>query len=207
VAAPTVALVRHASTVWSGQRYAGRSDPPLDAAGVTAAARLGRDLAGSIGPGDRIVTSPARRARATADAIRRATGASVDLDLGWEEADFGAVEGLTFLEVSGRWPELARQLAAGETDIDWPGGETAVGFDARVRAAWTALADDRRPTVVVAHAGSLRIALALAAGRTPAEMWLPAPASIVWVPAPGSSGQPLPVDGGPRPDPHATLGR
>jgi broad specificity phosphatase PhoE len=207
VAAPTVALVRHASTAWSGRRYAGRSDPPLDAAGVIAAVRLGRDLAGTIGPGDRIVTSPARRARATADAIWRATGASVDLDVGWQEADFGAAEGLTYIEVSGQWPELGRQLAAGETDIDWPDGETAAGFDARVLAAWAALADDPRPTVVVAHAGPLRIALALAAGRRPAEMWLPAPASIVWVPAPGSSGSPVPVDGGPRPDPHATLGR
>ena len=205
--APTVALVRHASTAWSGVRYAGRSDPPLDAAGHVAADRLGRDLRGTIGPDDRIVTSPAIRARKTAEAIQRATGARVEVDARWQEADFGAAEGLTFAELSARWPELARQLAAGETDIDWPEGESAVGFDARVRAAWDALAGDRRPTVVVAHAGSLRIALAVAARRTPSEMWLPAPASIVWVPAPGSADAPVPIDDGPSPDPRATLGR
>ena len=35
-----VILVRHASTAWSGIRYCGRSDPPLDAAGESAAALL-----------------------------------------------------------------------------------------------------------------------------------------------------------------------
>lgn len=207
MSAPTIALVRHASTAWSGTRYAGRSDPPLDPAGVQAAERLGQALHGTIGLADRIVTSPLLRARATAEAIRRATGAAIDVDERWQEADFGAAEGGTFGELSTRWPDLARRLAAGETDIDWPGGETASAFDRRVRAAWQDLGADPRPTVVVAHAGSLRIALALAAGRTPSEMWLPAPASIVWVPAPGSSGPPVPVDGGPWRDPHATLGR
>ena len=207
MSAPTIALIRHASTAWSGQRYAGRSDPPLDPAGVQAAARLGWELQGTIGLADRIVTSPLRRARATAEAIRRATGATIDEDGRWQEADFGAAEGCTFPAVATRWPELARQLAAGETDIDWPDGETAAAFERRVRAAWADLGADQRPTVVVAHAGSLRIALALAAGRTPSEMWLPAPASIVWVPAPGSPGPPLAVDGGPTRDPHATLGR
>jgi broad specificity phosphatase PhoE len=207
VTTPTIALVRHASTAWSGQRYAGRSDPPLDAAGLAAADRLGLGFHGMIGPGDRIVSSPARRARATAEAIQRATGAPIEVDDRWQEADLGAAEGLTFAQVSASWPELARQLAAGETDIGWPDGETAAGFHDRVRSAWDGLADDRRPTVVVAHAGSLRIALALAARRTPAEMWLPAPASVVWVPAPGSPGPPVPVDGGPWPNPRATLGR
>lgn len=204
--APTVALVRHASTAWSGRRYAGRSDPPLDAAGRTAAAELGRDFADAIGPTGRIVSSPLRRALETAEAVAVATGAPITLDARWQEADVGEVEGLTFLDIAERWPDLARRLADGETDIDWPGGETAAAFDARVRAAWSAIADDDRPTVVVAHAGPLRLVLAIAAGRLPNELWLPEPASIVWVPAPArvaAAEVAGPAGAGPR----ATLGR
>jgi broad specificity phosphatase PhoE len=184
MASPTVALVRHASTAWSGKRYAGRSDPPLDAGGRIAAAELGRDLVDVLRAGGRIVSSPLRRAVETAEAIAGATGAPIELDARWQEADVGSVEGLTFLDIAQRWPELARRLADGQTDIDWPDGETALAFDVRVRAAWSALADDDRPTVVVAHAGPLRLVLSIAAGREPYELWLPEPGSIVWVPAP-----------------------
>ena len=203
-AAPTIALVRHASTAWSGKRYAGRSDPSLDRAGEAAAAELARHLVGVIGPEGRIVSSPLRRAVATAMASAVSTGAPITLDGRWVEADVGSVEGLTFLDIAERWPDLARRLADGETDIDWPDGETATAFDDRVRAAWAALADDDRPTVVVAHAGPLRLVLAVAAGRQPHDLWLPEPASIVWVPAPV---RPVPNDQ-PAPDgPRATLGR
>ena len=184
MAAPTVALVRHASTAWTGHRYVGRADPPLDAAGRMAAAEAAERLRGSIGIDGRIVSSPLRRALETAEAIAARTGAPIDLDARWQEADVGAVEGLTFLDIAARWPSLARRLADGETAIDWPDGETAIDFERRVGAAWAALADDERPTVVVAHAGSLRVALSLASDRPAADLWLPEPASIVWVPGP-----------------------
>ena len=203
---PTVALVRHASTAWSGRRYAGRGDSPLDAAGRAAAAALGDSFVGVVGTDGRIVSSPLRRAVETAEAIAAATGASISLDERWQEADVGAAEGLTFLDIAARWPDLARRLADGATDIDWPAGETAASFDARVRAAWAALGADDRPTIVVAHAGPLRVVLALTAGRPPDELWLPDPASVVWVPAPppGVPGEvPRPAPLGPR----ATLGR
>jgi broad specificity phosphatase PhoE len=184
MAAPTVVLVRHASTAWTGRRYVGRADPPLDPAGRLAAAEAAERLRGTIGISGRIVSSPLRRALETAEVVAAMTGAPIDVDARWEEADVGAVEGLTFLDIAGRWPTLARRLADGDPAIDWPDGETAVDFERRVAAAWSALADDDRPTVVVAHAGSLRVALSLAADRPAAELWLPEPASIVWVPGP-----------------------
>ena len=69
-----IILVRHASTAWTGRRYCGRSDPPLNAAGRAAAADLARELATTLAPGTRIVTSPSRRAQATATAIASAAG-------------------------------------------------------------------------------------------------------------------------------------
>ena len=173
-------LVRHAATAWSGHRYCGRSDPPLSAAGRAAAGRLAADLAPLLGPETRIVSSPSRRARETAESIVAAAAvSSIDSDGRWREADFGIAEGLTFDALARRAPDLAQRLADGATRIDWPGGETADALAERVTAAWSDILDDGRPTVVVSHAGPLRIALALATGIAPDAIELPAPGAII----------------------------
>jgi broad specificity phosphatase PhoE len=184
MASPTVALIRHASTAWSGRRYCGRTDLPLDADGRRAAVRLADDLIGTLGPGDRIVSSPLDRAVSTARAIAAATGATVERDERWREVDFGAVEGLTFDEVERRWPDIGRRIAAGETSIDWPDGESAAAFRARVGSAWDGLRGDERPTAVVAHGGPILVVLARLTERTGAAVGAPAPGSIIWVPGP-----------------------
>jgi broad specificity phosphatase PhoE len=74
-------------------------------------------------------------------------------------------------------------LAAGEIDIDWPGGETAAALRRRVEAAWHALAERGEPIVVVSHAGPIRIALAVADGVDPRSVDLPAAGAILrWRP-------------------------
>ena len=79
------------------------------------------------------------------------------------------------------WPpeELAARLAAGDAAIDWPDGETALALRSRVTTAWSALIADPRPTVVVSHAGPLRLVLALVRGRPPDEVALPTPATAI----------------------------
>ena len=179
-----IILVRHAPTAWTGLRYCGRSDPPLDAGGRTAAARLAADLAASALPGTRIVTSPSRRARETAAAIADAAGITeVTVDDRWREADFGIAEGLTFDGLATVDPDLARRLADGDTAIDWPGGETAGALAERVSAAWRDVVAHADGIVVVSHAGPLRVAIALATGREPGTVDLPAPGDIVRIPA------------------------
>ena len=97
----TIVLVRHASTAWSGVRYCGRSDPPLSSTGVDEALRLAESLAGDLPPGTRVVSSPSRRATATAAAIVEAAGlATVAIDDRWREADLGIAEGRTFDELT-----------------------------------------------------------------------------------------------------------
>jgi probable phosphoglycerate mutase len=158
-----VVFVRHASTSWTGRRYSGCSDPPLDAAGIAAATTLAAALAPSLPRDVLIVTSPARRARATADALADAAGIrDVEIDERWREADLGIAEGRTFDELAEIEPQLAAALASGVTDIDWPGGESALDMGARIAAAWTALSARGRPAVVVSHAGAIRHAVALA---------------------------------------------
>ena len=67
-----VVLVRHAPTTWSGNRYCGRADPPLSDAGRRGRRGPRRPARADAARADvRIVTSPSRRATATANAIAR----------------------------------------------------------------------------------------------------------------------------------------
>ncbi|MEO8437948.1 MAG: histidine phosphatase family protein [Chloroflexota bacterium] len=175
---PAVVLVRHASTDWSGVRYCGRSDPPLNAAGWAEAVVLASELAPTLSAGTRLVTSPLQRARGTAEAIAAAANiADIVFDDRWREVDCGTVEGLTFDEVARIAPGLARQLTDGDSEIDWPDGERAADLAARVAAAWCEVIDSGTETVVVSHAGALRIAIALARGVPPRTVDLPGTAS------------------------------
>ena len=189
-----VALVRHASTAWSGHRYGGRGDPWLSPEGRAAASDLAAGLAddrsGMIRGEVRIVSSPLRRARQTAGAISVALGgAAVTLDPRWAEADFGDLEGCTFAAIERRDPVLAARLAAGEVAIDWPGGETAAALAARVSAAWIDIArvaagQAAGASIVVSHAGPLRLAIALAERVDPRAVAVPAPAAAIRVTSP-----------------------
>ena len=177
-----IMLVRHASTSWSGRRYCGRSDPPLSDAGRRAAATLAATLIGELPRDTRIVTSPSRRARQTADAIASAAQLAVpEIDARWMEADFGAMEGRTFETLATEYPDLASAILAGTTAVDWPRGETAIAFATRVAAAWQAATRTLRPTVVVSHAGPIRLALTLA-GHPPEDSAVLAPATAIRVP-------------------------
>jgi broad specificity phosphatase PhoE len=179
----TVTLVRHAPTAWSGRRYCGRSDPPLDVAGEAAAALLAGELAPTLAPGTRIVTSPLLRARATAWAIASAARIEdLTVDDRWRETDFGTAEGLTFEELERLAPDLARRLADGETEIDWPDGERAADLADRVTAAWREIAEDGDEVVVVSHAGPLRIAIGLATGQPAGAVELPPPGAVIRLP-------------------------
>jgi probable phosphoglycerate mutase len=168
-----IVLVRHASTDWSGIRYCGLADPPLNDAGRREAKDAADRLADLIERGVRIVSSPRQRALDTARVIARATGArGSTIDERWQEADIGAAEGLTFDEIEARWPDLAAQLAAGATDLAWPGGETAGALTARVLEAWSELDKAETTTVVVTHGGPIRVALDLALGDGDARPFL-----------------------------------
>lgn len=174
-----IVLVRHASTAWSGRRYCGRSDPPLSPAGWAEASRLAGRLAPSLTPGTKLISSPSRRALATAEAIAAAGGLpQVERDERWREADFGLAEGRTFEELEAIDPATAEAVLGSASDIDWPGGETSASLARRVAAAWGELVDGGRSAVVVTHAGPILHALALAAGR---------PVDLADLPAPGTA--------------------
>lgn len=153
-------LVRHASTTWTGRRYCGRRDVPLSSRGIEEAEALATRLA-RVMPADVVVlTSPATRARETAERIVAFLPASAEIavDERLAEVDFGRAEGLSFEELATTLPDIAAGIAAGRP-IDWPAGETAAAVADRARDVWLDITRDRRPRLAVTHGGFMRALL------------------------------------------------
>lgn len=145
-------LIRHAPALNEG-RLAGRRDVPADLgdAGALAAARA------IAGPVDRVFSSPALRCRQTAAALWESTP---HLDPRLWEQDFGAWEGLPFADMPDLGPLSPTDLATHTP----PGGESFADLCARVRPALEAIAAQPGRSAIVAHAGTIRAALAMALG-------------------------------------------
>jgi probable phosphoglycerate mutase len=164
VAAPLV-LVRHAPTrdnvdgVIMGQR-----DPEAIVDGLDGAA----GLLGGLLPAH-VVSSDARRAQATARAI--APGMALRLDERLRERGFGPWEGRLKTELHAEHPEVLTPTGgAVRLDADVPGLEPLTEFFDRVYGALRDLEGLDEPVLVVAHNGSLRIALVLLGLRELADV-------------------------------------
>jgi probable phosphoglycerate mutase len=167
--ATRLVLVRHGETELTTQgRYSGRGDVALTPRGRAQVRGAARRVASAWGDAVAVLTSPLARCVATAEAVAGAlpdAGVLVEPDL--VECDFGAWEGLTYAEVSRRWPdELAAWLA--DTTVAPPGGESFAAVAARVRLV-VERARDRyagRTVVLVSHVTPIKLMLrdALAAG-------------------------------------------
>jgi probable phosphoglycerate mutase len=152
------------------RRYAGRTDVPLTDAGVQQAAAAAKRLA-SAGIGA-IVSSPLQRTVRTAEEVAAVTGVPVVTDDGFAETDFGAWEGLTFAEVSERWPsQLTAWLA--DPEVAPPGGESFAQVSERVTAALhRVLAERERQTVlIVSHVTPIKTLVAVALLAPPAALY------------------------------------
>jgi broad specificity phosphatase PhoE len=145
-------VVRHGRTEAnaSGLLLGRRLDPGLDELGHRQAVELARVL-----PADaRIVSSPLRRTRETAEAL----GREVEVDDRWVELDYGELDGTPLRDVP-------RDVWAGwQADPSWapPGGESLTELGVRIRAACDDLADEcaERDVVVVTHVSPVKAAVA-----------------------------------------------
>ncbi|MGB0852217.1 MAG: histidine phosphatase family protein [Pikeienuella sp.] len=111
----------------------------------------------------RILTSPAKRALALAEALADATGAALIPDERLWEMNFGAWEGKFWSEIdradSDPWAE-------NPWDLSPPGGESYSMVHSRMGAV---LLDALPGDVIVAHAGPIRAAKMILEGLTFAE--------------------------------------
>lgn len=151
-------LIRHAPAL-DGGRLAGRRDVPADLCDAGALAGL-RAAVGAAA----VVASPARRCRETAAALWPDLSPRLDPRL-WEQ-DFGSWEGVAFADLPDLGDLSSRALAAHRP----PGGESFADLCARVAPALCDLRRDGGRIAVVAHAGVVRAALALATGAVPGAL-------------------------------------
>ena len=140
--------------------FCGWSDPPADLSDEHALAVLRSALPEEAA----IVSSDLTRARETADALARRNSKRLEADRHLREQNFGAWEGRPYdaPEMTEFWRNPA--LAAP------PEGESFAEVCDRVsRAVMTQNAAEETEIVAVAHAGSIRAALALALGLPPSQ--------------------------------------
>ncbi len=167
----TTVLLRHGETPLSAERrFAGRGDIPLTETGKLQAKAAAQRLAARGGV-QLIITSPLQRARLTAEAVAVATGAPVQVDEGWIEADFGEWEGLSYAEAIERWPDEVTAWM-NDTSVAPPGGESFAVAGRRVLAALDQLLDHSEPgrVVVVSHVTPIKTVLRHALLAPPAAL-------------------------------------
>jgi len=171
-------LVRHATTAASesGVNLGQRTDAPLLPAGRERAAMTGsaiRAELAAISVGDlRLLTSPARRCRETAEIVGDALGRpdlEPEADPRLWEIDYGAWEGLSADECRARDPELRAAWEADPYATRTPGGESGSDVAARAFAALAPLeawlAGDRgTAAIVVSHNHVVRLRIAAQLG-------------------------------------------
>ena len=182
-------VVRHGRTEAnaSGLLLGQRLDPALDDLGR----RQAEALATAV-PEGRVISSPLRRTRETAEAF----GRPVEIDERWVELDYGDLDGTPLRDVPAdvwsRWRD----------DPGWApaGGESLIELGARVRGACAAIAAEaaERDVIVVTHVSPVKAALAwaLGVGDEISFRAFVAPASITLI-----------ATGGARPSLHGFNGR
>jgi probable phosphoglycerate mutase len=121
----TLFLIRHGETPGNAGRIVQTPDTPLSPRGMAQAARLARRLEG-VGIA-RILSSDLARAMMTADHLRRATGAPIELEPLLQERNFGALRGTPYERLT------VDPFAPG---YEPPDGESWETFHARVDRAW-----------------------------------------------------------------------
>lgn len=156
-------LARHGQTADNaGGLILGRRDPVLSELGEQQAAELAvRARAQGVVA---IWSSPLLRARQTASVVGHAVGAEPTVIEDLIESARGEWEGVAQSVLAQRAPELFAAFEAGDPDFAFPAGESIRSQVTRTRRALAVVAAGPQPSLVVAHAGTIRAAL-IAAGR------------------------------------------
>jgi probable phosphoglycerate mutase len=126
----SIFLIRHGETLGNASRTVQLPDNPLSPRGVAQAERLARRLEREGIAA--ILSSDFARAAATAERLRRVTGAPVRHDPLLQERNFGDIRGTPYAE-------LGFDMFA--PDYAPPNGETWEAFHGRVDRAWAFVQD------------------------------------------------------------------
>jgi alpha-ribazole phosphatase len=154
-------LIRHGEPVEESRgRCYGSLDVGLSTNGHTQMARVAELLKDE--PIAAIYSSP--RLRAVESARTLALAPPVEVVTGLREINFGDFEGLTYDEISERYPDLYRQWMESPTEVRFPNGENFAEMQARVLHAFDEIhsAHAGQTVAIVSHGGVNRILIAWA---------------------------------------------
>lgn len=167
----TLILLRHGETAWNlTGRWQGQD-------ANTALTERGRDQARLVArrlrafPIQAIYSSDLSRAFETAEIVGTALGLQPAPEPGLRESDIGAWTGLTWAEISDRFPDEVAAMFAGE-DVRRGGGETYAELHARLQATVEGIIS-RHPgqmVLVVSHGAALRSLVASALDASLAQL-------------------------------------
>lgn len=160
-------LIRHAPVPDPEGRITGQADVACDTSDQDAFGALAQQLpAGAV-----IVQSPLQRCAQTGAAL--ALGPAEVVDSRWQEQDFGIWTGRTWGALASATPPepLLQAFWDDPAHTSPPQGESFAALCQRVRSGIVDLAQTYagRDVVVLAHAGSIRAALAVALDMDPAR--------------------------------------
>jgi alpha-ribazole phosphatase len=163
-----VDFLRHGETESEGALL-GRTDPLLSALGRdTLARQIARQSAGRAW--EAIVASPLERAKASATIAAGVSGRTIEIDAGWSEIDFGDWDGCALSDLA-----LDPRLAAFYANPDHnppPNGETMQSVRTRVTSALGRIVSREAGLVlVVAHGGTIRVALSVLLAVPLERLW------------------------------------
>lgn len=149
-------IVRHGQTIWNLERkYQGHSDIALTEKGLKQAEAVAVRLAAE--PVDAVYASDLSRAFKTAECIAAKHNLKVGLVPALREIKFGDWEGLTYEEITVRWPGLLGKLWSTPDELEIPGGESFHQLKARAYDAVTKIvaAHPEQTVAIVAHGGTI----------------------------------------------------
>jgi len=150
-------LVRHGLTVYnSTHRFSGYSNIELSKEGYQQVENLRDYLANE--KIDIAYSSDLKRALVTAEVICTEHNVEIITCPELREANYGEIEGLTFQEISQNHPEVADLVRNFDLSLEFPGGETFLGFIERTITFLDRL-DGHKPSetiLIVSHSGPLR---------------------------------------------------
>ncbi len=158
-------LISHAATA-ATRSAAFPADEPLDAGGLAAAAAAAPAAASALGRVARVLSSPARRCLATAEALELPAAAEPAL----RDADPGRWAGRRLDEVAAAEPEAVAAWLSDPSAAP-PGGESAAQVRRRAGGWLRALPEAPGSTVAVTHAAVVRVLVLAALGAPDTGFW------------------------------------
>ncbi|SDE84893.1 alpha-ribazole phosphatase [Sporomusa acidovorans] len=149
-------IIRHGQTLWNLERkYQGHSDIALSDKGIkqaeAVAARLAKEKI------DAVYASDLSRACKTAEYIAARHNLKVNITPELREIKFGEWEGLTYDQITARWPGMLGKLWTTPDELEIPGGESFHQLKERAYAAIQKIIKEHpgQTVAVVAHGGTI----------------------------------------------------